>query len=57
VIDRFNRQLYEHQVYIRQHLQDLPAITNWHWTSDFTDLRGPPSRAKGQPREQVFSDA
>ena len=37
VIDMFNRKLYEHHVYIREHLEDMPEIKNWHWTKDFTD--------------------
>jgi xylulose-5-phosphate/fructose-6-phosphate phosphoketolase len=35
VIDMFNRKLYEHHAYIRQHLEDMPEIRNWSWTSDF----------------------
>ena len=37
VIDMFNRKLYEHHEYIRQHLEDMPEIRNWHWTADFSE--------------------
>ena len=57
VIDMFNRKLYEHHTYIREHLQDLPEIRNWHWTSDFTDPIGPPPLAKGHPHGQLFTDS
>jgi xylulose-5-phosphate/fructose-6-phosphate phosphoketolase len=57
VIDMFNRKLYEHHLYIREHLEDLPEIRNWHWTSDFTDPSGPPALAKGHPRGQLFTDS
>jgi xylulose-5-phosphate/fructose-6-phosphate phosphoketolase len=56
-IDMFNRKLYEHHEYIRQHFQDLPEIRNWSWTKDFSDPAAPPPLAKGQPRGRVFSDA
>ena len=48
----FNRKLYEHQIYTRQNFQDLPEITNWHWTSDFSDPTEPPSLAKEQPHRE-----
>jgi len=57
VIDIFNRKLYEHHVYIREHLEDMPEIKNWHWTKDFTDPDAPPPLAKGHPREQLFTDS
>ncbi|MDQ3012980.1 MAG: phosphoketolase, partial [Acidobacteriota bacterium] len=41
LIDLFNRKLYEHQIYTRQHFEDLPEIKNWHWTSDFSTSSGP----------------
>jgi len=57
VIDMFNRKLYEHHIYIREHLEDMPEIRNWHWTKDFTEPSGPPALAKGHPRGQVFTDS
>jgi xylulose-5-phosphate/fructose-6-phosphate phosphoketolase len=56
-IDMFNRKLYEHHAYIREHFQDLPEIRNWHWTKDFSEPSAPPPLAKDQPRGQSFSDA
>jgi xylulose-5-phosphate/fructose-6-phosphate phosphoketolase len=57
VIDMFNRKLYEHHVYIREHLEDMPEIKNWHWTKDFTEPDAPPPLANGHPREQLFTDS
>jgi len=56
-IDMFNRKLYEHHVYIREHFQDLPEIRNWSWTKDFSEPTSPPPLAKGQPRGQLFTDS
>jgi xylulose-5-phosphate/fructose-6-phosphate phosphoketolase len=57
VIDMFNRKLDEHQLYIRGNFKDLPEITNWHWTSDFSEPGEPPPPAKGQPRAALFTNA
>jgi len=57
VIDMFNRKLYEHHSYIREHLEDLPEIRNWRWTADFSEPTAPPPLADGQPGGQLFSDA
>jgi xylulose-5-phosphate/fructose-6-phosphate phosphoketolase len=56
-IDMFNRKLYEHHAYIREHFQDMPEILNWHWTKDFSEPAAQPPLAKGQPRAQLFTDA
>ncbi len=57
VIDMMNRKLYEHQAFIREHLEDMPEIRNWHWTNDFSDPSGPPPLAKGHPRGELFTDS
>jgi xylulose-5-phosphate/fructose-6-phosphate phosphoketolase len=57
VIDAFKLKLYEHHSYIREHLRDMPEITNWHWTADFSDPTAPPAPAKGYPSGRPFSDA
>jgi xylulose-5-phosphate/fructose-6-phosphate phosphoketolase len=56
-VDMFNRKLYEHHEYIRQHLEDMPEIRNWQWTADFSEPSAPPPLAKGHPRKAVFSDS
>jgi xylulose-5-phosphate/fructose-6-phosphate phosphoketolase len=55
-IDMFNRKLYEHHAYIRQHFEDMPEIRNWSWTKDFREPEAPPPLAKDQPRGQTFTD-
>jgi xylulose-5-phosphate/fructose-6-phosphate phosphoketolase len=57
VVDTFNRKLYEHHDYIRDHLEDMPEIQNWHWTPDFEQPTAPPELAKGQSRKSLFTDS
>jgi xylulose-5-phosphate/fructose-6-phosphate phosphoketolase len=57
IIDMFNAKLYEHHSYIREHLEDMPEIRNWHWTPDFSEPNTPPPLAKGHPRAALFSDS
>jgi xylulose-5-phosphate/fructose-6-phosphate phosphoketolase len=56
-VDLFNRKLFEHHDYIREHLEDIPEIVNWRWTPDFSEPNSPPPLAKGHPRANVFSDS
>ncbi len=56
VIEIFRRKLYEHHVYIRQHLEDMPEIINWRWTPDFSEPDSLPPLAKGHPRASLFTD-
>jgi xylulose-5-phosphate/fructose-6-phosphate phosphoketolase len=56
-IDMFNRKLFEHHGYIREHLQDMPEIQNWRWTADFSEPTAPAPPAKGHPRANLFTDS
>ncbi len=56
-VDLFNAKLYEHHTYIREHLDDMPEIANWHWTPDFSEAGSPPPLAKGHPRASIFTDS
>jgi xylulose-5-phosphate/fructose-6-phosphate phosphoketolase len=53
----FERKLYEHHGYIREHLDDMPEIANWSWTADFSEPVAGPPLAQGHPRANVFSDS
>ena len=54
--EMFKRKLYEHDAYIRQHFEDLPEISLWRWTEDFSESTQPLPLAKGQPRGSLFTD-
>jgi xylulose-5-phosphate/fructose-6-phosphate phosphoketolase len=56
-VELFNAKLYEHHTYIREHLEDMPEITNWRWTADFSEASSPPPLAKGHPRASLFTDS
>jgi xylulose-5-phosphate/fructose-6-phosphate phosphoketolase len=56
-VDLFNSKLYEHHGYIREHLEDMPEIRNWHWTADFSEPKSAPPLAKGHPRAIMFTDS
>ena len=53
----FQSQLRRHDIWIREHFEDLPEIRNWRWTADLSDSPGPPPLAQGQARGQIFTDA
>jgi xylulose-5-phosphate/fructose-6-phosphate phosphoketolase len=57
VVDMFNRKLYEHHGYIREHLEDMPEIRNWRWTADFSDASTPAPMATGHRRAALFTDS
>jgi xylulose-5-phosphate/fructose-6-phosphate phosphoketolase len=56
-ITLFSKKLNEHHDYIRQNLEDMPEIRNWHWTVDFSDSAAPAPMAKGHPRKAMFTDS
>lgn len=56
-VEMFNRKLYEHHGYIREHLEDMPEIRNWRWTADFSEPTTPAPQAKGHPRVALFTDS
>jgi xylulose-5-phosphate/fructose-6-phosphate phosphoketolase len=53
----FERKLFDHHAYIREHLEDMPEIRNWRWTEDFSEGDSPAPLAKGHPRGALFSDS
>jgi len=56
-IELFQNKLYEHHSYIREHLEDMPEVRDWHWTADFSDPAEAPPLAKGHPRASTFTDS
>ncbi len=56
-IQLFGKKLKEHHDYIREHLEDMPEIRNWHWTADFSDSAAPAPLAKGHPQRAMFTDS
>ena len=56
-IQLFGKKLHEHHDYIREHLEDMPEIRNWHWTADFRDSAAPAPLAKGHPQKAMFTDS
>jgi xylulose-5-phosphate/fructose-6-phosphate phosphoketolase len=56
VVDEFQRKLIEHNRYIRENFEDMPEISLWRWTNDFSESTAPLPLAKGQPRSQLFTD-
>jgi xylulose-5-phosphate/fructose-6-phosphate phosphoketolase len=56
-IQLFGKKLNEHHDYIREHLEDMPEIRNWHWTADFRDSAAPAPLAKGHPQKAMFTDS
>jgi xylulose-5-phosphate/fructose-6-phosphate phosphoketolase len=55
-VDLFEARLRKHSAYIREHLEDMPEITQWRWTTDLHQPDEPAPLAKGQPRAALFSD-
>jgi len=56
-IKLFGKKLNEHHDYIRQYLEDMPEIRNWHWTAGFSDSKAPAQLAKGHPQKAMFTDS
>lgn len=55
-VEHFQSQLRRHQLWIREHFEDLPEIRNWSWTADFSERHSPPPLAQGQLRGPAYSD-
>jgi xylulose-5-phosphate/fructose-6-phosphate phosphoketolase len=53
----FKQELSRHHDYIREHLEDMPEISNWQWTKDFSESITPAPMAKGHPQKAMFTDS
>jgi len=56
-VELFDSKLREHHNYIREYLEDMPEIRNWHWTADFSYSSAPAPMAKGHAAKAVFTDS
>ena len=56
-IDMFYEKLDEHSAYIRRHLEDMPEIRNWWWTSDFHEPEAEAPLAKGHAGPSSFTNS
>ncbi|MFN0121174.1 MAG: phosphoketolase [Blastocatellia bacterium] len=52
VTELFQEKLAHHQVWTRDHFEDLPEIKNWQWTNDFSEPGEPPPLATGRESER-----
>jgi xylulose-5-phosphate/fructose-6-phosphate phosphoketolase len=55
VVQHFKEKLYEHEVYTRENLEDMPEIAHWKWT-DATEASSDATQA-APAQEPVFTDA
>jgi xylulose-5-phosphate/fructose-6-phosphate phosphoketolase len=53
----FSGKLTEHYAYIREYLEDMPEIRDWHWTADFKDPAKAPPTARGHALAHLFTNS